>query len=128
MSPEIPTPKTIWIITEEAEAEAATTTITSGARSGNDIGGKLGTAITQATEIVVSKQKEIEVALLKQRMQGFLEAIREILDEADQPNSQIQLDEVELSVEINSEGQISLCGIGGKAGSKGGMKFKFKRK
>ncbi|MDJ0697752.1 hypothetical protein [Mastigocoleus sp. MO_188.B34] len=41
----------------------------------------------------------------------------------------MQLDEVELSVEINGEGQISLFGIGGvKAGGRGAMTFTFKRK
>ncbi len=62
-------------------------------------------------------------------MKGFLQAMREILDQAETPNSKIKLSEVELSVEINGEGQISLFGIGGtKAGGKGAMTFKFKRK
>ncbi|WP_269321119.1 Pepco domain-containing protein [Fischerella sp. PCC 9605] len=42
-------------------------------------------------------------------MKGFLQAMREMLDEAEQPNSKMQLDEVELSVEINGEGKISSC-------------------
>ncbi len=61
-------------------------------------------------------------------MKGFLQAMREMLDEADPPDSKMRLDEVELSVEINGEGQVSLFGVGGKAGGKGGMTFKFKRK
>jgi len=70
----------------------------------------------------------VEVATLKQEMKGFLQAMREMLDEADEPNSKIQLQEVELSVEINGEGKVSLFGVGGKAGGKGAMTFKFKRK
>ena len=54
--------------------------------------------------------------------------MREMLDEAEPPDSKMCLDEVELSVEINGEGQVSLFGVGGKAGGKGGMTFKFKRK
>ena len=42
-------------------------------------------------------------------------------------NSEIALDEIELSVEINGEGKISLLGNGAKAGGKGAIKLKFKR-
>ncbi|WP_017656033.1 Pepco domain-containing protein [Fortiea contorta] len=144
MSVENSTPNAIWIITEEVAESSSTTkeTITDsvtrsiGARSSGDIGGRLG-EIQTTEEIVFSQQKgelvitrrKVEVTKLKQEMQGFLQAMREVLDEADQPNSKLQLDEVELSVEINAEGKISLFGIGGgKAGGKGAMTFKFKRK
>ena len=40
----------------------------------------------------------------------------------------MQLDELELTVEINGEGQVSLLGTGGKVGTKGAIKLKFKRK
>ena len=38
------------------------------------------------------------------------------------------LEEVELMVEVNGEGQLSLLGTGGKAGAKGAMTLKFKAK
>lgn len=129
MSAETPTPKTIWIITEETEAATTHETVTRGARSSRDIGGRLGAEIIETTEVVITKRKALEVGKLKQEMQGFLQAMREMLSEADQLDSKIQLDEIELSVEINGEGQISLFGIGGgKAGGKGAMTLKFKRK
>ena len=138
MSTEIPTPKTIWIITEEASETSTTTSETSisGERGIDDIGGRLGAETTEEIilskkndEIVITRRKAVEVNKLKQEMKGFLQAMREMLDEADDPSSNIQLDAVELSVEINAEGQISLFGIGGgKAGGKGAMTFKFKRK
>lgn len=129
MTAEISTPEKIWIITEEAEATAShETTITRGARGNSDIGGRLGAEITETTEVSITRRKAIEVSKLKQEMKGFLQAMKETLNEADQPDSKMQLDEVELSVEINGEGQISLFGIGGKAGGKGAMTFKFKRK
>ena len=136
MSAEISTPDAIWILTEEAlETEASREiTTTTGARSSGDTGGLLGTETTE--EIVVTKKKDelvitrrrVEVSKLKQEMKGFLQAMREMLDEAEQPNSKMQLDEVELSVEINGEGKVTLLGFGGKAGGKGAMTFKFKRK
>ena len=138
MSAENSTPKAIWIITEETAETSSTTNETFrniGPRSSGDRGGRLGVETTE--EIVVSRKKDeivitrhkVEVTKLKQEMKGFLEAMREMLDEADQPDSKMQLNEVELSVEVNGEGQISLFGIGGgKAGGKGAMTFKFKRK
>jgi biotin synthase-related radical SAM superfamily protein len=139
MSAEISTPKAIWIITEEASETSTSTSetsITRGARSSVDRGGLLGD--TQTTEeIVVSRKdnevvitrRKVEVTKLKQEMKGFLQAMKEMLDEAEDANSKMQLDEVQLSVEISGEGQISLLGIGGgKAGGKGAMTFKFKRK
>ena len=42
--------------------------------------------------------------------------------------SGMQLDEIELSVEINGEGQVKLLGNGVKAGGKGGIKLTFRRK
>ncbi|MEH1820048.1 Pepco domain-containing protein [Nostoc sp.] len=129
MSAEIPTPKMMWIITEETEAATSHEAVTRGSRGSFDIGGRLGAEITETTELVITRRKAVEVGKLKQEMKGFLQAMREILEEADEPDSKIQLDEVELSVEITGEGQISLLGIGGgKAGAKGAMTFKFKRK
>lgn len=139
MSEETSTPQAIWIITEEASETSTTTSETStisGSRSSGDRGGLLGG--TQTTEEIVVSRKEneivitrrkVEVTKLKQEMKGFLQAMREMLDEAEEVNSKMQLDEVQLSVEVNGEGQISLLGIGGgKAGAKGAMTFKFKRK
>ena len=113
------TPEKIWIITGE----------TSGSRdSSDDIGGVLRGEPSEAPEAVSGERKAVEVEKLKREMKGFLQAMREMLDEAEPPDSRMQLDEVELSVEINGEGQVSLFGCGGKAGGKGGMTFKFKRK
>jgi hypothetical protein len=38
------------------------------------------------------------------------------------------LEEIELTVEVNAEGQLGILGNGGKAGGKGGIKLKFTRK
>ena len=121
---ETPTPKTIWIITGASDE----TSSDRGSRTSvNDIGGLLATE-TEVPEVTVTRRKTVDVAKLKREMKGFLQAMRETLDEADPPDSRMTLDEVELSVEINGEGEVSLFGIGGKAGGKGGMTFKFKRK
>ena len=138
MSSENSSPDKIWIITEEI-SETSTTDETSnyrGARGSDDRGGLLGRETTERKMVLntpkgplVITRRPVEVSKLKQEMRGFLQAMREMLDEAEAPDSKMQLDEVELSVEINGEGKISLFGIGGgKAGGKGAMTFKFKRK
>ncbi|TYT70566.1 hypothetical protein [Microcystis aeruginosa] len=123
MTEDIATPSKIWIITGESEIRETPT----GARSSSDIGGRLGEQ-KSSPEVAATERSQVDVSKLKLEMQGFLKAMREMLDEADLPSAKIRLDEVELSVEINGEGQVSLFGVGGKAGGKGAMTFKFKRK
>lgn len=136
MSTEFPTPDSLWIITEEI-AETSTTkevASVSGSRGGGDIGGLLGSNTTEE-QIIISKEKDkvvitrrkVQVTKLKQEMRGFIQAMRECLDEAEEPDSKIRLDEVEVCVEVNGEGQLSLLGTGGKVGGKGSLTFKFKR-
>jgi hypothetical protein len=123
MTEDIATPSKIWIITGESEIRETPT----GARSSSDIGGRLGEQ-KSSPEVAATERSQVDVSKLKLEMKGFLKAMREMLDEADLPSAKIRLDEVELSVEINGEGQVSLFGVGGKAGGKGAMTFKFKRK
>jgi hypothetical protein len=145
MSSEISTPETIWIITEEVAETSTNTSETStitndantkGVRNILDTGGVIGRKTTteeivvtqEKDKVVITRRKALEVNQLKLQMKGFLQAMREMLDEADAPDAKLQLDEVEVAVEINGEGQFSLLGVGGKAGGKGSMTFKFKRK
>lgn len=65
---------------------------------------------------------------LKRNMNEFLAVMQDVFEQAEKPQSKMQLDELELSVEINGEGQVILLGTGGKAGVKGAIKLTFKRK
>ena len=123
MSQAIPIPETIWIITGQTQIKE----IPDSARTGKDRGGYLGDEV-EIEKTTVTKRQAVAVDKLKQEMKSFLQAMREMLEEADTPDAKMQLDEVELSVEINGEGEVSLLGIGGKAGGKGAMTFKFKRR
>ena len=64
-------------------------------------------------------------------MSAFLEVVEEVFDQtqmqAQETQPKMRLDEIELSVEINGEGQVSLFGTGGKVGGKGAINLKFKR-
>lgn len=92
MTEDIATPSKIWIITGDDLQKTPT-----GARSSRDTGGKIG----ESPEVAATERSQVDVSKLKLEMQGFLKAMREMLDEADPPSAKIRLDEVELSVEIN---------------------------
>ncbi|NEO97883.1 MAG: hypothetical protein F6K58_04075 [Symploca sp. SIO2E9] len=117
------TSKTIWIITDETPKTPTST----GARDGWDTGGMLGEP-EETTEVSVRGRVPIPLDKLKQNMGDFVEAVGDLFEQAQQKASKIHLDEIELSVEVNGEGQVSLFGIGGKTGGKGAITLKFKRK
>ena len=75
---------------------------------------------------IASKRVPIDVIALKAQMGGLLQVMGDLFDQAEQ-QSGMKLSEVELSVEINAEGQVSLIGSGGKIGNKGGITLKFTR-
>jgi hypothetical protein len=66
---------------------------------------------------------------LEQGVTAFLQVMGRVLRQAKQNAvelGEMELDEIELSVEVNGEGQLSLLGSGGKMGGKGAMTLKFK--
>ena len=56
----------------------------------------------------------------------MLAIVNDLFSQAD-ASTGLRLDEVELSVEISAEGQLSIVGNGGKLGNTGGIKLKFTR-
>jgi hypothetical protein len=112
----------IWIITEQP--------LSTGARSGRDIGGVLKPS--QPIEPSVNVRTSVSVEMLKKEVEVFLSNLGYIFGhterQLEQQRTAMHLDEVELSIEISAEGQISLFGTGGKTGGKGAISLKFKRK
>ena len=88
-------------------------------------------ASTNSTNSAESKgigQFEVKVETLEAEMAHLIDVVERLLIRAENKNnSEIALDEIELSVEINGEGKISLLGNGAQAGGKGAIKLKFKR-
>jgi hypothetical protein len=113
--------KTLWIITDE-------TPTPDGARDGSkDIGATLSKPKTPPTS--TSKRIPIPFNQLKKEMSDFLQVVEDLFAEAENRQSGMLLNEVELSVKINGEGQVSLLGIGGgKLAEEGGILLRFKRK
>lgn len=75
------------------------------------------------------RDQQLDVAELETRMGRFLQMVGRLFYQAERqasPQSKMQLDEVELSVEISAEGEIKLV-TGIKAAGKGAIKLKFKR-
>jgi len=73
---------------------------------------------------------KISVNELEKRMSRFLQSVSNMFRQAEQQreiSSGISLEEIEISIEISGEGEIKLIGTGGKAGSKGAIKLRFKK-
>jgi hypothetical protein len=117
-------PNQLWLITEVETVE----TVVTGQRSGEDLGGGYGPArVTEQVKTIVRQRVPLDAVALKVQMQGLLQVVGEVFDQANQ-QSGLQLEAVELAVEINAEGQVSLLGSGGKLADKGAIKLTFKRK
>ncbi|MDX2212201.1 MAG: hypothetical protein SFY66_02820 [Oculatellaceae cyanobacterium bins.114] len=72
----------------------------------------------------------VPVEKLEQGVADFLETMGRVLKQAQAKAQEIggmELDEIELSVEVNAEGQLSLLGSGTKFGGSGALTLKFKR-
>jgi hypothetical protein len=119
--------KTIWIITDETQSASTR----DGVRDrSQDSGGLFGQPSPYTPPADFSGRKRVPVSAekLKQKMAEFVAVMGDVLTYAQQQQSEMQLDEIELSVEVSSEGEVSLFGTGGKVGGKGAMVLKFKRK
>jgi hypothetical protein len=98
-----------------------------GSRSGIDVGGSYG-SVSQKVAAILQQKVAISPQQLRQQVTGLVAVVNEVFHQADQQAKPgMTLDEVELTVEVNAEGQIGILGNGGKASGKGGIKLKFKR-
>ncbi len=115
----------LWIVTEVETTQ--TTEVVQGERGGGDIGGGYGQPrVTDQVKTIVRQRVPLDAVALKTQMNGLLQVVGEVFDQATQ-QSDLTLDEVELSVEINAQGQVSILGNGGSLSDKGAIKLKFKR-
>ncbi|MGK7898976.1 MAG: hypothetical protein AB4372_36520 [Xenococcus sp. (in: cyanobacteria)] len=120
----MPEKKGIWIITTEPASEE----LISDRKSGRG-GYSYDDPVEDAAKVRQQHRQENWVTAedLKGNMNQFLEVLEETFDQAEQTSSQMQLSEVELTVEINGKGQVGLLGTGGEVGGKGAIKLKFTR-
>jgi hypothetical protein len=119
----------LWIVAETEELTETIVVEETGTRGGADIGGGFDPPESTVETIAKSfkrKRVPIDALALKAQMNGLLNVVGELFEQADYQTG-MKLNEVELSVEINAEGQVSLVGNGGKLGNKGGITLKFIR-
>lgn len=124
------TEDTLWVVAETEQAEEVSEPVDiEGRRSARDAGGGFGLpykVIETARIAAERKRVPLDAKVLKTQMQGLIATVNGLFEQAT-TQTELQLNEVELSVEINAEGQISLVGNGGKLGSRGGITLKFSR-
>jgi len=82
------------------------------------------------TKALPQDSAEVSISKLEQEMSRFMQGIDGLFSRAEQQADMkyMQLDEIELAVEINGEGQVSLFGAGAKVGGKQGITLRFKRR
>lgn len=105
----------LWLVTEVETTEM--TEVVRGGRGGRDV---------EQVKTIIRQRVPLDAVALKTQMSGLLQVVGQVFDQASHQTG-LQLDEVELSVEINAQGQVSIMGSGGSLSDKGAIKLKFKR-
>ena len=93
------------------------------------IEGEKGWGEEVRNRIASLREARLPVVQLEQNMNRFLQMVGRLFKQVDQQigiESDMKLDEVELSVEISAEGEFKLV-AGGKTAGKGAIKLKFTR-
>ena len=115
--------ETIWVIVDDTPQTPE--------ENGSKDGTSPGNPFKRVTSAVgVPKAVKVSTQKLEAEMSKFLQVVSGLFSRAEKqvnPQSGLKLDEIEVSVEINGEGEVKLLGTGGKAGTKGGITLKFKR-
>ena len=115
--------ETIWVIVDDT----AQTPEENGSKDATSSGNPFKRVVSA---VGVPKAVKVSTQKLEAEMSKFLQVVSGVFSRAEKqvnPQSGLKLDEIEVSVEINGEGEVKLLGTGGKAGSKGGITLKFKR-
>jgi hypothetical protein len=114
----------LWFVTEAEAAE--TVVVAEGGRSSEDVGGGFGSSVVQQARKSLTQRVQISAEDLKREIGNLLAVVGDVFDQA-RSETGLSLEEVELSIEVSSEGQISILGSGGKISGTGGIKLSFKR-
>jgi hypothetical protein len=115
---------TLWFVVETEEVEE---TVEIDGQRGGSYTSSGWSDTTENVKISSRRQRvSLDAQALKAQMESMLIIVNDLFSQADIQTG-LRLDEVELSVEINAEGQISIVGNGGKIGNTGGITLKFTR-
>jgi hypothetical protein len=114
----------LWFVTEIATAEPVEGG--EGSRSSEDVGGGFGSGVFQEARRILTRRVRVDAEDLKHEIGNLIAVVGDVFDQA-RAETGLSLEEVELSIEVSSEGQISILGSGGKIAGNGGIKLSFKR-
>ena len=114
----------LWFVTEVETSE--TVEVIEGGRGSEDVGGGFGASAVQAVRKSLTQRVQISADELKRQIGNLLAVVGDVFDQS-RAETGLVLDGVELSIEISSEGQVSILGSGGKLEGKGAIKLSFKR-
>lgn len=114
----------LWFVTEIEAAE--TVEVAQGGRSSEDVGGGFGASVVQQTRKTLTQRVQVNAEDLKREIGNLLAVVGDVFNQA-RDETGLSLEEIELSIEVSSEGQISILGSGGKIGGSGGIKLSFRR-
>jgi hypothetical protein len=111
----------IWVIADVEAWQASPFT------TGSHPGGGLGPGAGQDAKEGFTKRIRVSAGDLKRQIGELLSGLGDVFS---QPSgeSRLMLDAVDLSVEISSEGQVSILGTGNKYAGKGGMRLTLKHR
>jgi hypothetical protein len=112
----------IWIVTDRP----LPVELPDGTKSGGGTGNRFNQPDVETGN---PNRIPVEAKKLQESVTKFLQVMGGVIRNAKHDAGdlgEMELDEIELTVEVNGEGQLSLLGNGGKAGGKGSMTLKFK--
>jgi hypothetical protein len=114
----------LWFVTDVETSESVK--VVEGGRSSEDVGGGFGSSAVQAVRKSLTQRVQIDAEDLKRQIGNLTSVVTDVFDQT-RAETGLTLDQVELSIEVSSEGQVSILGSGGKLEGKGGIKLSFKR-
>ncbi len=116
--------RSLWFVTDVETSE--TVKVTEGGRGSEDTGGGFGSSAVQAVRKSLTQRVQIDADDLKRQIGNLTAVVGDVFDQS-RDETGLLLDQVELSIEVSSEGQVSILGTGGKLEGKGAIKLSFKR-
>lgn len=114
----------LWFVTDVETSE--TVKVVEGGRGSEDTGGGFGNGAVQAVRKSLTQRVQVSAEDLKRQIGNLIAVVGDVFDQS-RGQAGLSLDGVELSIEVSSEGQVSILGNGGKLEGKGGIKLSFKR-
>jgi hypothetical protein len=114
----------LWFVTDVETSESVK--IVEGGHGSEDTGGGFGSSAVQAVRKSLTQRVQIDAEDLNRQIGNLTSVVTDVFDQT-RAETGLSLDQVELSIEVRSEGQVSILGSGGKLEGKGGIKLSFKR-